>query len=149
MCLLVLSDKCIKVSHSSWSEVCCRANLHVAGACRRYSMPRGVSDACAVCKNIAYYRMRMGIIGDQFAHSVTNDLNIYYKQLPCVGTPKFQFHIDRISLKWKLVLFTSLRPSWRAFICTRHKHRKPPLLNTILNESHGSRLVNWYGTKQR
>ena len=37
---------------------------------------RGVSDACAVCKNIAYYRMRMGIIGDQFAHSVADDLNI-------------------------------------------------------------------------
>ena len=49
----------------------------------------GVSDACAVCKNIAYYRMRMGIIGDQFAHRVADDLNIYFKQLPCVGTPKF------------------------------------------------------------
>ena len=55
----------------------------------------GGSDACAVCKNIAYYRMRMGIIGDQFAHSITDDLNMF----PCVGTPKFQFHIDRISLK--------------------------------------------------
>ena len=56
-------------------------------------------DACAVCKNIAYYRMRIVVIGDQFAHSVTDDLYIYYKQFPCVGTPKFQFHIDRISLK--------------------------------------------------
>ena len=63
---------------------------HIAG---------GVSDACAVCKNITCYRMRMGIIGDQFAHSVADDLNIYYEQFPCVGTPKFQFHIDRISLK--------------------------------------------------
>ena len=59
----------------------------------------GGSDDCAMCKNIAYYRMRMGIIGDQFAHSVTDDLNIYYKQFPCVGTPKFKFHIERISLK--------------------------------------------------
>ena len=43
--------------------------------------------------------MRMGIIGDQFVHSVTDDLNIYYKDFPCVGTPKFQFHIGRISLE--------------------------------------------------
>ena len=59
----------------------------------------GVSDAYAVCKNTAYYRMRMGIIGDQFAHSVADNLNIYYKQFPCVGTPKFEFHNDRISLE--------------------------------------------------
>ena len=32
----------------------------------------------------------MGIIGDQFAHSAADDLNIYYEQFPCVGTPKFQ-----------------------------------------------------------
>ena len=69
-----------------------------------------------MCKNIAYYRMRrraerswniavevagplhvaynipcfqnMGIIGDQFAHSVADDLNKYYEQFPCMGTPK-------------------------------------------------------------
>ena len=78
----------------------------------------GGSDPCAVCKNIAFYRMRLGNIGDLFGHSVADDLNIYYEQFPCVGTPKFQFHIDRISLenKWKLVLFTRPRPSWRAFI---------------------------------
>ena len=34
--------------------------------------------------------MRMVIIGDQFAHSVADDLNIYYEQFPCVVTPKFQ-----------------------------------------------------------
>ena len=52
-----------------------------------------------MCKNIAYYRMRMGIIGDQFVHSVADDLNIYYEQFPCVETPKFQFHINRIILE--------------------------------------------------
>ena len=57
------------------------------------------SYACAVCKNIVYYQMCMGSIGDQFAHSVADDLNIYYEQFPCVGTPKFQFHNDRISLE--------------------------------------------------
>ena len=78
--------------------------------------PGGVADSCAVCKNIAYYRMRrrvdrscnmavevdgpllvaynipcsqnMGFIGDQFAHHVADDLNKYYGQFPCVGTPK-------------------------------------------------------------
>ena len=63
---------------------------------KKHSLP---GDACAVCKNIAHYRMRMGIIGDQFAHSVADDLNIYYEQFPCVTTPKFQSHIDRISLE--------------------------------------------------
>ena len=31
-----------------------------------------------------------GVIGVQVAHSVADDLNIYYEQCPCVGTPKFQ-----------------------------------------------------------
>ena len=76
----------------------------------------GVTDSCAVCKSIAYYRMRrpaecsrnmavevdgplpvaynipcfqnMGFIGDQFAHRVADDLNKYYKQFACLGTPK-------------------------------------------------------------
>ena len=43
--------------------------------------------------------MRIGIIGDQFALSVADDLNIYYEQFPCVGTPKIPFHIDRIRLE--------------------------------------------------
>ena len=63
----------------------------------------GGSDACAVYKNRAYYRMRMGIIGDQFVHSVADDLNIHYEQFPCVGTPKFQFHIDSLSLESRLM----------------------------------------------
>ena len=76
----------------------------------------GVTDSCAVCKNIAYYRMRrraerswniavevdgplhvaynipcfqnMGFIGVQFAHSVADVLNKYYEQFPCMGTLK-------------------------------------------------------------
>ena len=63
-------------------------------------IPGGGGFRC-LCRvqNIACYRMRMGIIGDQFVHSVADDLNIYYEQFSCVGTPKFQFHIDRISLE--------------------------------------------------
>ena len=43
--------------------------------------------------------LHTSIIGDQFAHSVADDLNIYYEQFPCVGTPTFQSYIDRISLE--------------------------------------------------
>ena len=53
---------------------------------------------------IACYRMRMGIIGDQFAHSVADDLNIYYEQFPCVGKPTFQS-------RTKVGAFTRPRPS--------------------------------------
>ena len=49
----------------------------------------GFRCLCRV-QNIACYRMRMGIIGDQFSHSVADDLNIYYEQFSRVGTPKFQ-----------------------------------------------------------
>ena len=76
----------------------------------------GVTDSCAVCKNIAYCRMRrpaecssnmavevdgpllvaynipcfqnMGFIGDQFAYRVADNLIKYYTQFPCMGTPK-------------------------------------------------------------
>ena len=30
----------------------------------------------------------VGIIGDQFSHSVADDLNKYYEQFPCMGTPR-------------------------------------------------------------
>ena len=49
----------------------------------------GFRCLCRV-QDIACYRMRMGIIGDPFARSVADNLNIYYEQFPCVGTPKFQ-----------------------------------------------------------
>ena len=48
----------------------------------------GYGCLCRV-QNIACYRMRMGFIGVQVAHSVADDLNIYYEQFPCVGRPNF------------------------------------------------------------
>ena len=54
---------------------------------------------CVKILHIIECASSMGIIGDQFVNSVVDDLNIYYEQFPCVGTPKFQFHIDRIRLE--------------------------------------------------
>ena len=54
------------------------------------SLLRGGSGFLCRVQNIACYRMRMGFIGVQVAHSVADDLNIYYEQFPCVGRPKFQ-----------------------------------------------------------
>ena len=103
------SDDVILVCHIPPIEgaICCLVFGTKAG---------GVTDSCAVCKNIAYYRMRhpaecsrnmavevdgplpvaynipcfqnMGFIGDQFAYRVAEDLNKYYTQFPCMGTPK-------------------------------------------------------------
>ena len=47
----------------------------------------GVTDACAVCKIL--HVIESYAHGVQVAHSVADDLNIYYEQFPCVGTPKF------------------------------------------------------------
>ena len=122
----------------NWVEIGCPVVYHVrtvqsfsAGIKCRHCRFRciEVSDACAVCKNIAHYRMCMGISWDQFAHSVRDDLNIYYKQFHCEGTPKFQFHIDRISLKWKCFSRGYGRAeglSLKKLFSTRHKHRKLP-----------------------
>ena len=43
--------------------------------------------ANAAAYNITWVH-NVGIIGDQFAHSVADDLNKYYKQFRCMETPK-------------------------------------------------------------
>ena len=87
-------------------------------------------DGCLYrVQNIACYRMRMGFIGVQVAHSVADDLNIYYEQFPCVGTPKFQSR-TKTNESWCFLRGHGRAEglSLKKFFCTRHKHPSPPLV---------------------
>ena len=51
------------------------------------SHPAAYREMPPVAYNIPCFQ-NMGFIGDQFAYRVADDLNKYYTQFPCMGTPK-------------------------------------------------------------